>query len=172
MKNYHITVRESLACMRHLNTSEARDEAFSLLALLGEITDLQILAGPPDGALSSDARRGLQLVSALAKDKVKAATEPDFFPCVARPGTDAPSLAELLQAGARALAARKALTAGIERVEGLAEILEDMAFDASMYLRNDDDFLADALKTRAKALREAVKTLRTALAGADEAARG
>lgn len=171
MTSYPIHVTESLSCMSNLNASEARDDAFSLLALMSKINDLQVLAGP-DCPLSRDAQRGLQLVSALAKDKVRAATEPDFFPCVERAGTDAPSLAELLQAGARAQAARKALTAGIERVEGLAEILEDMAFDASMYLRNDDDFLAGALQTRAKALREAVKAMRTALAGADEAARG
>ena len=69
----------------------------------------------------------------------------------------------LLQAGAQVLEHRRLLANAGDRVEGLAGLLEDMAFDASMYLRQDEGLLADALRTRSEALREAVSSMREGL---------
>ena len=154
-----ISLESAPEAWRNAGPEDALYDAENLTALLQRFSELQAQDG---NGMTKQEIAGQQLVFSLLADKLAVASGLLFVPFVSL-ANDAPSFAEVMQTGAQVLEHRKALTDAVDRVEGLAGLLEDMADDARMFVRQDEDLLADALRTRAKALREAVSSLRAAL---------
>lgn len=159
-----ILVRDDTAspsCLQHTNPSEAAAHALCLTEFLAQVSCMQ--SELDEVHFYGEAAYGLRLVPYLLRDKIAVASGEGAYPLTLLASPEPPSLAELLQAGAQVLEHRRLLANAGDRVEGLAGLLEDMAFDASMYLRQDEGILADALRTRAEALREAMSSMREGL---------